>query len=80
MGETVTASPMDDPYEWVQQALFAAFGQGTPVEGMIYSGILFVVVFSWTAIGLVFTAVLDAIFALLFLFNLGRAIVSWIRS
>ena len=77
---TVTASPANDPYEWVQQALFAAFGRGTPVEGMVYAGIFFVLVFSWTAIGLVFTIFLDVIFALLFLYNLGRAIVARIQG
>jgi hypothetical protein len=78
-GKVVTASPTDETFEWGQQALFAAFGQGTPREGMIYAGVLFVIVFSWTAIGLVFTAILDVIFGILFLYNFGRAIVGWIR-
>lgn len=79
-GEIVTADPMSEPGEWVQQALFAAFGQGTPTEGMIFSGLLFVLVFTWTAIGLVFTIFLDIIFAILFLYNFARAIYAWYRS
>lgn len=78
--QTVTASPTDEPLDWIQQALFAAFGQGTPREGMIYSGIFFVLVFIWTAIGLVFTIFLDFIFAILFLYNFGRAVVGWWRA
>lgn len=78
--EIVTAEPMAEPGKWVQQALFAAFGQGTPTEGMVFSGLLFVLVFSWTAIGLVFTIVLDVIFAILFVYNFGRAVWAWWAS
>lgn len=79
MGEVVTESPGDDTLLWGQQALMASAGRGTPREGMVYSGILFVLVFSWTAIGLVFTIFLDVIFAILFLYNLGRAIYGAIQ-
>lgn len=76
----VTAEPMNEPGTWVQQALFAAFGAGTPREGMVFSGLLFVLVFSWTAIGLVFTIFLDVIFAVLFVYNFARAVAGWLRS
>ncbi|MCL9818325.1 hypothetical protein [Natronocalculus amylovorans] len=78
--EIVTADPRTQTFEWGQQALFAAFAQGTSVEGMIYSGVLFVLVFLWTAIGLWFTIFLDIIFATLFMFNLARAIYHWWRG
>lgn len=72
----VTASPQSEPFEWVQQALFAAFGAGTPLEQMVFSFIFFVLAFVWTAIGLVFTAILDVLFAFLFFVGLARFLLA----
>lgn len=80
MSEVVTADPRTDTFQFVQQALFAAFGQGTPREGMIYAGILFVAVFLWTAIGLWFTVALDILFAILFVYNFARAVYGVLRG
>lgn len=80
MTRVITASPSEDPGTWIWQAIQAAFAQGTPVEGMIASGVLFVLVVAWTAIGFVFTVFLDIIFGILFLVNAGRFLVQWFRE
>ena len=65
-------NPWRGTIDWILTLLLHAFGQGTPEEGMKASAILFAVTFASNFVGLVFTIVLDILFAILFLFNLGR--------
>jgi len=65
-------NPWAGTVSWVKTLLSNAFGRGTPMEGMEASAILFIITFASNFIGLVFTIVLDILFAALFVYNLTR--------
>lgn len=73
-------NPWSGTIEWLKTLLLNAFGFGTPKEGMEASAILFAVTFASNFVGLVFTIVLDVLFAFLFLFNAARFAYEWWRS
>lgn len=65
-------NPWAGTVEWLTTLLLNAFGRDTPEAGMKASAILFAVTFASNFVGLVFTIVLDVLFAFLFAYNLGR--------
>lgn len=73
-------SASDNPWAgtiaWLQRLLLNAFFQGTPAEGMRASAILFAITFASNFVGLLFTIVLDILFAGVFAINLLRYILS----
>lgn len=77
--EIVTAKPLESPGLWAQQALLAAFGQGTPAEGMAFSLALFMASFLMS-FPLPVTIIFDVILGFAFLFNFGRAVWAWWAS
>lgn len=67
-------NPWAGTISWIKTLLLNAFGQGTPEEGMEAAAILFIITFASNFVGLVFTIVLDILFAFLFMVNLVRYI------
>lgn len=67
-------NPWQETIDYIVTLLLQAFGQGTPMEGMKASAILFAITFASNFIGLWFTIVLDILFAILFFVNLLRYI------
>ena len=73
-------NPWSGTIEWVKTLILNAFAQGTPREGMEASAILFAVTFASNFIGLVFTIILDILFAVLFFVNMSRYIHQWLTE
>lgn len=65
-------NPVEGLFGWLADLILHAFFIGTPEEGMRASAILFIASFASNAIGLVFTIILDVLFATLFVIHLFR--------
>lgn len=72
MSEAVTADWKSEPVTFGAQALFAAFGGGTPREQIVWSLIASIGAYVSTALSLGATAILVVLFALTFLIGVVR--------
>lgn len=62
----------EEPLKWAEERLFLAFGYGSPAEQMVYSGLLALVAYLASPIGLFVTVGIGILFTVTFLIGVAR--------